>query len=273
MRRLRSSLLLLILLCVGHAAQATTQFKMITLQYRFAQDVLPIVESMVGPEGKVSALDNHLMITATPEQLTAIEQVLAKLDVARKTMRITVSHDDMLDSDSAAVGARAQGRVGDVTVGVGAPRPSRGNGVDVGVDQRNSRYSVTGSQFVSVTEGEQAFIRVGQSVPYTQQWISITQRHTHIQQGTQFQDITTGFAVRPRAIGQEVELQIMPRIARPGAGGIVDFQELQTTVRVAPGTWFDLGGTMEARDEVSRTILNQRSSSGVRSQKLMIRVD
>ncbi len=265
--------LLLFLLCLSHAVQAATQFKMFTLQYRFAQDVLPVIESMVGPDGKVSALDNHLMITATPDQLAAIEQVLAKLDVARKTMRITVSHDDMLDSERSAVGARGQGRVGDVTVGVGAPRPSRENGIDVEIDQGSRRYTASGSQFVSVTEGEQAFIRVGQSVPYTQQWISLTQRHIHIQQGTQFQDITTGFAVRPRAIGQEVELQIMPRIARPGVGGVVDFQDLQTTVRVLPGQWFDLGGTMQTRDEVSRTILNQRSSSGERQQKLMIRVD
>lgn len=268
---------LLILLLTFSASQlvmaAPTQFRMITLQYRFAQDVLPVIESMVGPEGKVSALDNHLMITATPDQLAAIEQVIAKLDVARKTMRITVSHDDALHTESAAAGVRGQGRVGDVTVGVGQPRRSPDSGVDVDLDQRSRRYSNSGSQFLSVTEGEQAFIRVGQSVPYTQQWISLTQGRVHIQQGTQFQDITTGFAVRPRTIGEQVELEVMPRIARPGANGVIDFQELATTVRVSPGQWFDLGGSMQARDEVSRAILIERSTRGERSNRLMIRVD
>lgn len=267
--------LLILLLAVAPWVQAApTQFKMITLQYRFAQDVLPVIESMVGPEGKVSALDNHLMVTATPDQLAAIEQVIAKLDVARKTMRITVSHDDVLRAERSAAGVSGSGRVGDVTVGVGPnARRAPDNQVNIDLDQRSSRYSTSGSQFVSVTEGEQAFIRVGQSVPYTQQWISLTQRHIHVQQSTQFHDITTGFAVRPRAIGGQVELQIMPRIARPGANGIVDFQELATTVRVSPGQWFDLGGIMQARDEVSRAILSERSTSGERSNQLMIRVD
>ena len=271
---MRRWLLILLLSVASWAHAAPTQFKMVTLQYRFAHDVLPVIESMVGPEGKVSALDNHLMITATPDQLAAIEQVIAKLDVARKTMRITVSHDDVMSAERSAAGVSGRGRVGDVTVGVGPnARRSQDNEVNVDLDQRSRRYSTSGSQFVSVTEGEQAFIRVGQSVPYTQQWLSLTQRHVHIQQSTQFQDITTGFAVRPRSIGTQVELEIMPRIARPGSNGVVDFQELATVVRVSPGQWFDLGGSMQVRDEVSRAILSERSGSGERSNQLMIRVD
>lgn len=271
---MRRWLVILLISCfVPLAYAASTQFKMITLQYRFAQDLLPTIQSMVGAEGKVSALDNHLMITATPDQLAAIEQVIAKLDVARKTMRITVSHDDVLKAEQQAGSVSGRGRVGDVTVGVGADgRPAR-DGVGVDIDQRSSSHITSGSQFLSVTDGEQAFIRVGQSVPYTQQWISLMQRHIHIQQGTQFYDITTGFAVRPRSIGNQVELEVAPRIARPGTGGIVDFQELATIVRVSPGEWFDLGGTMQSRDDVSRAILSGRSSTSERSSKLMIRVD
>jgi hypothetical protein len=271
---MRRWLMILLLLClVSQAHAAPTQFKMITLQYRFAQDVLPTIQSMVGPEGKVSALDNHLMITATPDQLAAIEQVIAKLDVARKTMRITVSHDDVFRAERQAGSVSGRGRVGDVTIGIGKDGRQVRNGVDVDLDQRSSSYSTSGSQFLSVTDGEQAFIRVGQSVPYTQQWISLMQRHIHIQQGTQFYDITTGFAVRPRSIGNQVELEITPRIARPGTGGIVDFQELATTMRVSPGEWFDLGGVMQSRDDVSRAILSGQSSTSERSNKLMIRVD
>lgn len=271
---MRRWLMVLLILCVvSPVYAATTQFKMITLQYRFAQDILPTIQSMVGPEGKVSALDNHLMITATPDELAAIEQVIAKLDVARKTMRITVSYDDVSTLESQSGAIRGRGRIGDVTVGVGEPRRPPESGVDIELD-RHGRHSTTmGSQFLSVTDGEKAFIRVGQSVPYTQQWISLTQRHIHVQQGTQFYDITTGFAVRPRSIGNMVELEITPRIGRPGGGGIVDFQELATTVRVSPGQWFDLGGTMQTRDEVSRAILSTRSSDGQRSNQFMIRVD
>ena len=256
------------------ALAAPTEFRMISLQHRFAKDVLPVIESMVGPEGKVSALDNHLMVTATPEQLEAIEQVLAKLDVERRTWRITIGYDDQRDRKVTSAGVRGRVRAGDIVIGTDAAGHASGAGdVRIEIDQRSQRQATKLTQFLSVTDGEQAFIRVGQSIPYTQQWLSLTQRHVHLQQSTRFHDITTGFVVRPRSIGNEVELAIAPRIADLGSTGVVDFQALQTTVRVLPGQWFDLGGAMQSRDEVSRSILEQGDSEDARGRQLMIRID
>ena len=282
-RRSSATLLGRLALCLlltlhGPAMASPTEFRMITLQYRFAQDVLPVIAPMVEPEGKVSALDNHLMITATPEQMAAIEAVLARLDVARRTWRITVSQDGALDSETLAAGAQGHVRIGDASIGIGEQgRPGRSPGGDgdvtVDLDQHLRRQNAQLVQFLSVADGEQAYIRVGQSVPYAQQWRMLTQRHGLARHATQFHEISTGFVVRPRAIGAQVELQIAPRIAEQGAGGVVDFQALQTTVQVSPGQWFDLGGTMQAHDEVSRSILHQEISEGESRRRIMLRID
>ena len=272
--------LALCLLLTLHAPvmASPTEFRMISLQYLFAQDVLPVIAPMVEPEGKVSALDNHLMITATPEQLAAIEAVLARLDVARRTWHITVSQDGSLDNETLEAGAQGHVQIGDAGIGIGErgrPRRSPGGDGDVTVDldQRLRRQDTQLAQFLSVADGEQAYIHVGQSVPYDQQWRVLTERHGLARQTTQFRDISTGFVVRPRAIGAQVELQIAPRISEQGAGGIVDFQELQTTIRVSPGQWFDLGGTMQAHDEVSRSILHQGISEGESRRRIMLRIE
>ena len=141
------------------------------------------------------------------------------------------------------------------------------------IGKSSSQISQRGGEFVTVMDGADAFIRVGQSVPYTQQWAVFTQRYAHIGQATEFRDITTGFAVRPRYIGDEVEIEIAPRIARLNSSGFIDFEELATTVRLRPGEWLDLGGTMSARDEVSRAILSSGSASASESTALMIRVN
>ncbi|HLD10022.1 MAG TPA: hypothetical protein VJB68_08260, partial [Methylophilaceae bacterium] len=59
--------LLLAVSLAANIAWAETEFKIITLQHRFAQDLLPTIQPMVGEGGSASAMDNHLMIRAAPE--------------------------------------------------------------------------------------------------------------------------------------------------------------------------------------------------------------
>ena len=264
-------LTLLVLFCSTAVAQ--TEFKIITLQHRFAHDVLPVIQPMVGAEGKVSAIDSHLFITATPDNMQAIEQIIATLDVERKNLRITISHSDIMQGQLDRTAISGRSRIGNTQIEAGKHLPAGArNGVELDIDRSSSNSSTQGSEFVTVLDGEQAFIRVGQSVPYTQQWLSLTQRYAVAHTTTEFREITTGFSVRPHYSGEQIELEIAPRIAGLDAG-IVDFAELATVVRVMPGQWFDLGGNMQSRDDVSRAILDNQQGNAGRSTKLMIKVD
>ena len=259
------------LLLAASTVLAEAEFKIITLQHRFAQDLLPTIQPMVGEGGSASAIDNHLMIRATPERMQVIEQIIATLDTARKNVRITVSHDDVRQSQRDRIGVGGRVRSGNVEVQV--PPGTTVDGVRLDIESRQSNSNQRGTEFISVLDGERAFIRVGQSVPYTQQWVSLTRRYLTIAQTTEFRDITTGFAVRPRYIEDQVELEITPRIAALNHAGFIDFEELSTVVRVTPGQWFDLGGNMQSRDDVSRAILSRQSGSGSRNTGLAIKVD
>ncbi|MCB5184828.1 nodulation protein NolW [Methylobacillus gramineus] len=272
--------LLIMLLFTAYAEAAGLDFKMITLQHRFPQDLIPAVEQLVGSEGTVSAIDNHLVVRATPERMQAIEDMVARLDTARRNLRITISHDNNVQSTDSQVGVNGRGRIGNVEIGTidgsqehPGPRRQEGTGFNIDLNRSQNESSRSGQEFVSVMDGERAFIRVGQSVPYTQQWVLLTQRYIQLQQTTEFHDITTGFAVRPKFIGGQVELEVTPRIARLNERGFIDFEELSTVVRVAPGEWLDLGGVMQGRDQVSREILSQGQYSAGKSTQLRIRVD
>jgi len=273
MNRLKKQWLILLcaLACVllsppSQAGQG--ELKMITLKHRFAEDLLPVVQPMVGPEGTANATNNILIIRTTPERLAEIEQVVSNLDVGSRNIRIEVSHDRSLQTEDRELSASGRGRVGDTEVVIG--RPGRRSGARIEMNRGSSRSSQQGSQFLTVMDGASAFIEVGQSVPYTQVF---TQRYAIVQQTTDFQDITTGFAVRPRYIGDEVEVEITPRIATLNTGGFIDFDTLSTRMRVKPGVWFDLGGSMRSRDEVSSAILSSGSSNASESSALMIKVD
>lgn len=268
-------LVLAVVLQTGHVTSviaAQNELRTITLQHRFADDLLPIVQPLVGPQGTASGMNNVLIIRTTPERMVEIEQVVAELDVVRRNIRIEVSHDSSLQRSDSRLSASGRGRVGETEVVIGNDRSHR-HGARVDIAQGRSRISRQGGQYLTVMDGGDAFIEVGQSVPYTQQWAVFTQRYARVQETTEFREITTGFAVSPRYIGDEVEVEITPRIARLARGGAVDFEALSTRVRVRPGEWFDLGGTMSGSDEVSRAILQSGFGTSAASSTLMIRVD
>ncbi|MCB5186952.1 nodulation protein NolW [Methylobacillus caricis] len=273
-------LLIMLVLMAVRAEAGALDFKMITLQHRFPQDIMPAVEPLVGPGGTVSAIDNHLVVRATPERMQAVEELVARLDTARRNLRITISHEDDMQSEARQTGVNGRGRFGNIEIGTidgsqtySQDRRQDNAGLNINLERSQGQVSHSGQEFVTVIDGERAFIRVGQSVPYTQQWMALTQRYLNVQQTTEFHEISTGFAVRPRYIGSQVELEVTPRIARLNERGFIDFEELSTIVRVTPGEWLDLGGVMKGRDQVSSEILSQGQYAEGKSTQLRIRID
>ena len=266
---MRKLCLILLLFCT--TSFAASEFKIFTLQHRFASDLLPIVEPMVGADGTANAIDNQLIIRANTERMQEIEAVVAKMDVARVNRKITVNTSNNMQTQRERVEATGSTKVGKVTVG-NDRRAKPGSGrIDIENSSSNSRQ--TTKQFINVLDGERAFIRVGQIVPFTQEWITITRRYIQVDRFTDWRDVTTGFAVRPRTIGNEIELEITPRIAQLNNQGFIDFEELTTVIRAPLGSWVDIGGTMQNNDEVSRKILGRQSVTGQQNNHLSVRVD
>ncbi|HSI43748.1 MAG TPA: secretin N-terminal domain-containing protein [Methylotenera sp.] len=273
MKTLFAALVFLVTMLIGSHSFAANDFKIITLQHRFAEDLLPTIQPIVGNEGTVSGIQNQLIIRTTPERMAEIEQLVATLDVERQNLRITVSHQNNLQSQNRDISVQGKKRIGNVEIGTTRfPRNSR-EGVQIGLDDSQNSSISSGNQFINVSDGGSAFIKVGQAVPFTQEWITLTRRYTTVQRTTDFVDVSTGFAVRPRSIGNQVELEITPRIAKLNQSGMIDFQELSTVVTVSKGEWIDIGGIMQQKDDVSRAILSRQSGSQSQNNQLSIRVD
>lgn len=262
------------LCCILFATQviAATEFKIITLQHRFAEDLLPTIQPLVGNEGTVSGIQNQLIIRATPEKMAEIEQVINTLDVARQNLKIIVSRQNNLQDQHDGVNVSGRKRIGNVEIGTRRFPKNAADGVRVDIEDNQSNVQSSSKQYINVIDGERAFIHVGESVPFTQEWVVLTHRYVSVQRTTEFVDVTTGFAVRPRSIGNQIELEITPRIAKLNQGGVIDFEELSTVVLVNKGEWLDLGGIMLQKDDVSRTILSKQNRSQTQNNQLLIQV-
>ncbi|MES2546956.1 MAG: secretin N-terminal domain-containing protein [Pseudomonadota bacterium] len=250
---------------------AESEFKIITLQHRFANDLLPTISPMVGVDGTATGIDNQLILRASPERMREIEAIVEKLDAARVNRRITVSNSMQQSGQSART--EASGTVSAGNVSISNSRRTQTNGGRIIVERNSSSTRQSGNQFISVLDGERAYISSGQIIPFTQEWVSITRRYIQIERVSDWHEVTTGFAVRPRTIGNQVELEITPRISSLNQQGFIDFETLSTVVRLNIGEWLDIGGTMQNKDEISRKILGSQSASSTLNSSLFIKVD
>lgn len=272
-RRLFSLHTFLVVAILSLNAIAATDFKIITLQHRFVEDILPTIQPLAGSEGVITGMQNQLIIRASPEKMIEIEQVIAIFDVARQNLKITVSHQSNLQTTNDGVTVNGHTKIGNTVIST--HKYPKNYTSDIQVDIKNNQTKTTSSsnQFINVIEGERAFIQVGQSVPFTQEWITLTRRYLSHQQTIAFVDVSIGFSVRPRYIGSQIELEITPRISQLNQNGVIDFEDLSTVVLVNKDEWLDLGSIMQQRDDVSRAILSTLAGSQTQGSKLSIRVE
>jgi type II secretory pathway component GspD/PulD (secretin) len=269
MKRFLSMLLFAFMTCT---AMAAPQFKIITLQHRFAEELLPVLQPLAGRNGTVSAFSNQLIVNAEPDALASIEATARMLDIERRNWHITVSNNTSSNRDSSRMGA--SGEIGrDVRVGVPDSRGRIRRGVNIELEENQRQWSESGNMDLRTLDGEAAFIRVGQEIPYTTYWVELSRRYARVAQDTQWRDVSVGFAIRPCQIGEKIDLEITPRLAAPGKNGVIDFTEMATHIQARPGEWVDLGGMLSGRNEVNRAILSSDQANGSASTSLRIKVE
>lgn len=262
-------ILIALLLSISLSAFAQTELRVFTLQHHFAKDLYSVITPLVGQDGTVTGVNNQLIVRATPAQLQEIEAVIAAMDVPRVNRKITVASNRNQQSTYNNTELSGNVNIGNVTIG---NRQGR-QGASVDITRQQNQSMQNSQQFIQVVDGQRAFIQVGKLVPFTQDWLLITKRYTQIARTTDWIEVSTGFAVSPRTIGNQVEVEITPRITNLNSRQTIDFETLTTVVRVNLGEWVNIGQTMQQRDDVSRKILGAQSGTFEDKSNLSIRVD
>lgn len=250
------------LAALSQIALAAGQPLVLTLQYRPAQEVVPWIESMVGETGSVAAQGGQLLISASPARLAQIKAVVERLDVPYRNLEITVKRAAGVPVQQDAVAA-----VNSTSIN---PAGAQAGG-DTNPD--SSVQGATVDAVLTVVEGEQTFVRVASGIAITQRWKALLQQYLGEEVGEMLHVMDIGFTVRPRVIGNMLELSIAPRVAGTNSGRIVDFMDIGSVVRVSSGEWLDLIHNMQQRDEVSRAIIASYQALDGSDAVLEIRVE
>ena len=244
---------------------AQTRVEVIKLKHRTAEELIPLLQPILGDGGTITGSGYTLILKAASREMKSAKQVLAQLDTSLRNLRIIVKQGtrSQLNAYNESLSARIPiGNKGSVGINPGAPRgpglnarfSKDGHRVRGHLNEERFSGDTMRTQQVVTVEGRPAMIHIGQRIPF--------QTFTP-NQGTsvQFQDVRNGFSVLPRVNGNNVTLDIHPENSEVGPGGI-NYQEVHTMVNGQLGEWIEIGSLAEDHTSGGSGIL---SNSQVRS--------
>ncbi len=228
------------------------------LKHRSAAEMIPLLKPMLEEGSSISGSGYILFVRSSRENLAQLETIISRLDTAPQMLRITVQQD--IDKQRNKSGASLSGNVKEPKVQVYSTR-------------RNSDEN--GTQQIQVLEGHWATIRTGQAIPHTVQRTQQGPAGSSVTQSIEYRNVESGFEVRPNLSGKTVRLDIRPFQAGPSPqdGGVIEQQEIITSVSGRPGEWIELGGIAKEQKQRGTGIIYFTQERNQRTRNIRIKVE
>lgn len=240
------------LLCCHYVLAAETRWEVITLQHRTVADIIPIIQPLLDGQGKISGLGRQLIVQATPAKLTQIKAILAKIDLPRLRLLVTVRYSSRHSGPSAQTSAQTSTQTRTIST-----RPPDTN------------------QQLQVLEGQWAIFKAGATTPVIEPAMRYSSDHTTLQLITRQRNTGVSFRVLPRVSQTQVTLTIeslQERLAtqKPGT---VDRLGVHTTIRGQLGQWIDVGNTWPERGRDAHTKTYTTADKRDITRRILVKVE
>ena len=262
--------LALLIFCSDSQAK---EVAVIRVKYRWASEMLPIVQSMLSSQGTVTVSQriNSLIIVDNQESIQRVRAYLEQFDKPVEQVKIHVRFYERRTNAAGSVSVRGRVSTDDMRVAAGGRKK---DGVDVSLEERRRRQTNYAEFLVYATSGRPAFIHTGQEIPYQGKWPEYTRHYAHMPDTVVFQTVETGFDVTPTVTGESVLLRIVPRIAYGDRNdAIIRFYGAQTELTAPFGRWVEIGGSNTHSNEVIDEILSRGREENRSSMSMSLMVE
>jgi hypothetical protein len=264
-------------LCLAAPASRADELSTVQLQWRTAEDLIPLLQPLLPPGAVVTGAGNVLLVRADAATLAQLNTAIATLDRAPRQLLITVRQAGASGVRGGGVAGSATIGSGDVQVGVNRPPRPGESGATVVAGGGSSQQSMGNVSSIRALEGFEVFVSVGQSRPFTTTTVeSGPWGNTTTTRSTGFREASSGFFAVPRVSGDRVTLEISPRQQRftgSSRNATVATQSLTTTVNGRLGEWMQLGGVDEVQDGRATGLVLWGTRSGSTRYSAWVKVD
>ena len=275
---------IVVLGCSAAIQAQQTVLEVIDLRYRSADQIVPLLTPLLAPGGTISSLQNRVIVRTTPQNLAELHKVLDAIDTLPRRLMISVRREPAgtglaseteisgsIGTDGARASARGsrtkQGATVEVRKGDNVARSRMLNSQSAATDR--------GVQTLQVLEGNEALVRIGQSVPVRSGSAIQTPQGTQISNSVEYRDADTGFRVRPRVNGNRVTLEISLWRDTLAAHNSQTFngQGIETIVSGRLGEWIEIGGMVQSRTQTEGETISRSTGSTRSDSKVFLKVE
>ena len=267
---MKPTYLLFVLLWLVSAVQASS-INMIQLMNRPAEEVIPVIEPMLGQGDTISGRGFKIFLRSSPETLAQVKEMVAVLDAPAKILEVSVFQGSTRMLRELSISGNIQIESGDANLNVGTGNSNHSGSIAIGADNVSGSLSGVNTQQslqnspvhrVRVSEGREAYIETGKQVSF-------------FSAGLEYTNVPTGFYVLPRLHGDQVTLAVSPfKNTQSGSGdGSIETQSASTTITGKMGQWLLIGGVSERSSSTQSGIGSQVSSEGQRDESIWIKAD
>lgn len=255
-------ILLLGLALAGLAGAQERHIYNYAMRHALPEQVLPALNAQLSADSSVTPYQQQLILNVTAQEYRTVSELLKQLDVAPRSLLITVRNQNQSDSRSERYGV--DGRIGTGAVQVQTGNDGRSNRGDtrVEINQSTRQGSGDGTQQIRALEGMAALISAG----------SVQSMRVDRYGNRELVPVTSGFYATVRIVGAEVVVDIDQHDNRM-QGRNIQTQGLQTQVRGRLGTWIALGALQSSGQGSERNIAAYDGSNSASSTELAIKVD
>jgi hypothetical protein len=260
---------LVLLVSTVQAESITT----IQLSNRPAEEIMPIVKPMLGADDVITGRGFKIFLRTSPQTLAQVREMIDVLDIAAKTLQISVFQGNTRGLSALGIGANIQIESGDASVEIGTRTNQNAAGnITYSTNSGSGNVNVTSTRMrlednpihqIRVTEGSEGYIETGKQIPYFS-GINWVVPEVAIG-GIEYKEVTTGFYVFARIHGDNVTLQVSPfkNSQSNGRGSNIETQSANTSITGPIGEWLLIGGTTE---QIKRSQSNTGSYSSTQSR-------
>ncbi len=280
--KLHYKLLGLVLLVSAVEADTITTIQLLN---RPAEEVIPIVQPMLGVDDAISGKGFKIFLRSSPETLAQVKDMIEVLDIAAKILQISVFQGNTRGLGALGIGGNIQIESGDASIDIGTKRNKNGDGggsITYSTNNGSGNINSTSTRMrlednaihhIRVTEGTEAYIETGEQIPYFSgtNWIV----PEAVVGGIKYKDVTTGFYVLPRIQGDNVTLQVSPfkNSQLNARGGNIETQYANTTITGRVGEWLLIGGVTEQINRSQSGSVNYSSTQSRNNESIWIKAD
>ncbi|WP_090940601.1 secretin N-terminal domain-containing protein [Azotobacter beijerinckii] len=266
--KIRPLLVVLLTLATARVLAAT---EIIQLNYRMADELLPIAQSILGGDGRVNAYGDRLIANAPAAKIQELRGLLEQLDSPPRRLLISVDNSEAKTGERHGYAMDGSVDAGNVEIQAGRGQIHDENRVRILNRGTASRNGVL--QQIQATEGYPAQIKTGQSVPLRSTHIGPHGRQVYRE--TDYLDITRSLYVIARISGDNVHITLGSNNDRLDTSRprVIDIQSLDTQVSGRLGEWIELGNASESRQSDHQGLLRQHSASSQEELSMRLKAE